>query len=98
MTPKQRARYLYEVLARQPINPIPMRIISNSKDALNAKFGTHVSDMSRIHNALKRLELTGWISITRIKVRKFSKTRNDWYEETHKDKITVFKTKQHRGE
>ena len=93
MTPNQRARYLYEVLARQPINPIPMQIIRNSKDKLNAKFGTHVTNMDRISKALCRLEKQGWIETTRVKHKKFSKTRNEWYEEEWRDSVTVFKTK-----
>lgn len=93
MTPNQRARYLYEVLARQPINPIPMQIIRNSKDKLNAKFGTHVTNMDRISKALSRLEKQGWIKTTRVKHKKFSTTRNEWYEEEWRDSVTVFKNK-----
>lgn len=93
MTPNQRARYLYELLARQPMNPIPMQIIRNSKDKLNAKFGTHVTNMNRISNALSHLEKQGWIKTTRTKVRKFSTTRNEYYEEEWRDSVTVLKTK-----
>lgn len=98
MTPNQRARYLYDVLARQPKNPIPMQIIRNTKDALNAKFGTHVTDMSRINKALRRLEQTGWVKITRIKTKKFSTTRNEWYEEESKESILVLKKKGGKNE
>ena len=94
MTPNQRARYLYDVLARQPMNPIPMQIIKNTRDALNAKFGTHVHDNSRISIALCRLERTGWVKITRKKVKKFSTTRNEWYEENQKESVFVYKEKQ----
>lgn len=93
MTPNQRARYLYEVLAKQPINPIPMQIIRNSKDKLNAKFGTHVTNMDRISKALSRLEKQGWIETKRVKHKKFSTTRNEWYEEEWRDSVIVFKTK-----
>ena len=98
MTPNQRARYLYDVLARQPINPISMRIIRNSKDALNKKFGTHVEDMTRIIKALNRLENTGWVKVSRVKNKKFSTTKQEWYEEESRDLVFVFKNKQKKGE
>lgn len=93
MTSNQRARFLYEVLARQPINPIPMQIIKNSKDKLNERFGTHVKNMTRINTALRKLEKTGWVSIKKIKHKKFSITRQEWYEEEWRDSVTVFKNK-----
>lgn len=93
VTFNQRARFLYEVLARQPINPIPMQIIRNSKDKLNERFGTHVKNMTRINTALRKLEKTGWVSIKKIKHKKFSTTRNEWYEEEWRDSVTVFKNK-----
>ena len=57
----ERKAYLYDVLTRQPMNPIPMKIIRNSKAALNAKIGTHVKNMSRISQILRDLEKRGKI-------------------------------------
>lgn len=57
----QRKEYLWGVLSRQPTDTILMKTIRNSKDALNAKFGTHVTDMSRIRHCLYQLEKEGKI-------------------------------------
>lgn len=94
MQPHERKLYLYDVLARQPMTEIPMKIIRNSKAALNEKFGTHKKNMDRIRECLKSLRKLGWIDIEYKKIRVFSTKKNKWVETVLIEKVKVLPKKE----
>lgn len=94
MQPHERKFYLYDVLARQPMTEIPMKIIRNSKAALNEKFGTKKKNLDRIRECLKALRKMGWIEIEYKNYRVFSTKKNKWVESTSIESVKVLPKKE----
>lgn len=87
----QRAKILYEILAKQPFDKIYFTSIYAVKDKINKKLGTHKTTMVRISRCLSELEKMGFLQRYYKTVTIYSKKQKKQISITKPDYIIVKK-------